>query len=177
MHHVDSALLKARDVFNMAQPTQQDVAFLQTWLSRPAFGDNFLRGYEASIWDSENIKDFVALATRPGERDIFTDWMATTVLPVFHRYIGRWLVSRRSNDEETGFTEYDDLKILAFLRLITFLLSSTIPVTSTIALYLVKGMPLRLAMVAIFTVLFCSILAIVTNARKIEIFAASAAYV
>lgn len=48
---------------------------------------------------------------------------------------------------------------------------------SMIALYLIKGMVLRLVVVALFMIIFCLILAMLTNARMVEIFAATAAYV
>lgn len=103
--------------------------------------------------------------------------MANSVLHVFHRYVGHRLVPQRPDDVEAGFTEYEDSKLMATLTLLATLLSSTIPVASTVVLYMVRGMPLRLAMIALFVTLFCGILAIFTNARRVEIFAATAAYV
>lgn len=159
----------------MTAPIEQDIRFLRTWLSRPGSGDNFLRGGEASLWDTNSTDDLVALSKRPGEYDVFTRWIANSVLYIFHRYIGHWLAAQRPNDEEAGFSEYDDSRLMAILQVLTTLLSSTLPVVSTVVLYLVKGMPLRLAMIALFVTLFCGVLAIFTNARRVEIFAAAAA--
>ncbi|KAL8769329.1 MAG: hypothetical protein Q9209_004711 [Squamulea sp. 1 TL-2023] len=175
LNEYNSALLNAQQVFTMTTPIEQDTRFLRTWLSRPESGDNFLRGGEASLWGIDNTNDLVALSKRPGEHDVLTNWIANSVLYLFHRYVGHWLDHKTPNDEEAGFTEYKDTKLMAALTLLATLLSSTIPVISTVVLYLVKGMPLRLAMVALFVTLFCSILAIFTNARRIEIFAATAA--
>ncbi|KAI4233711.1 MAG: hypothetical protein LQ349_004235 [Xanthoria aureola] len=171
----DSALLNAKQVLTMTAPIEQDIRFLRTWLSRPGSGDNFLRGREASLWDMNSTDDLVALSKRPGEYDVFTRWIANSILYIFHRYIGHWLAAQRPNDEEAGFSEYDDSRLMAMLQVLTTLLSSTLPVVSTVALYLVKGMPLRLAMIALFVTLFCGVLAIFTNARRVEIFAAAAA--
>ena len=132
---------------------------------------------EASIWSGQNTGDLVALSGRPGERDLFANWMANTFITAFHRFVGRWIFPQYQNDEETGFTEYNDAKIMAFLTTVVTLLSSMVPVTSTIVLYAVKGMRLRLAMIALFMILFSFILAIFTSARRVEIFAATAAYV
>lgn len=156
---------------------EQDIRFFRTWLARPKSGDNFLRGAEASLWASQNTNDLVALSKRLGEHDPFTKWITNTVLRIFHLYCGHRIMSTRAGDEEAGFTEYDDSKLMATFTVVVTLLSSTIPVASTVVLYLVKGMPLRLAMIALFVSLFCGTLAIFTNARRIEIFAATAAYV
>ncbi|KAL8788161.1 MAG: hypothetical protein Q9213_001800 [Squamulea squamosa] len=172
---LDSALLNAKEVFSMTAPIEQDIRFLRTWLSRPESGDNFLRGGEASLWGIDNTSDLVALSKRPGEHDVFTNWIANSVLYLFHRYIGHWIDHKTPNDEEAGFTEYNDTKLMAALTLLATLLSSTIPVLSTVVLYFARGMPLRLAMIAVFVTLFCSTLAIFTNARRVEIFAATAA--
>lgn len=48
---------------------------------------------------------------------------------------------------------------------------------SIIVLYFVKSMPTRLGLVAAFTALFSIALAIVTQARRTEVFAATAASV
>ncbi|KAL9032127.1 MAG: hypothetical protein Q9180_006684 [Flavoplaca navasiana] len=175
LNDYNSALLNARQVVSMTAPIEQDIRFLRTWLSRPDSGDNFLRGGEASLWAVNNTDDLVALSKRPGEHDIFTSWIANSVLHTFHRYVGHCIVPKRQNDEEAGFTEYNDSQFMAILQVLATLLSSTLPVASTVALYLVKGMPLRLAMIALFVTLFCGVLAIFTNARRIEIFAATAA--
>lgn len=161
----------------MAAPLEQDLSFLRTWLSRPKSGDNFLRGLEASIWDSHNTKDLAALATRSGEWDVFTNWIVNTFLPAFHHSIGRRIFRSRSEDEEAGFAEYKDSNLTSGLTIFVTILSSTIPVTSIVALYLIEGMLVRLLSVGLFMIIFCSILAIFTSARRVEIFAATAAYV
>ena len=64
------------------------------------------------------------------------------------------------------------------MRLTTFValaLSSMLPLSSIVALHAVKNVPGRLGIIAAFTVGFSFSLAIVTRARRIEIFAAAAA--
>ena len=166
--------MRAKEEFNMDMPIDQDLDFLRTWLSRPGSGDNYLRGHEASIWSSHNTHDLISLRQRSGEHDIFANWLANTAFAIFHRYIG-YRVFSNGQGEEVDYTEYKNSRILGWLTVLVTLLSSTIPVTSTVALYFVKGMPLRLCMVAVFITLFCPALALFTNARRIEIFAATAA--
>ena len=159
----------------MASPIDQDLAFLRVWLSRPNSGDNFLRGLEASIWDPKNDEDLITMTTRPGERDYFTGWVINSVLIRFHRYIGCRIFHNRPEDEEAGYTEYKDSRLLTSWGILVTIISSMLPVLSTIALYLVEGIALRLGMVALFMLIFSSALVIFTNARRVEIFAATAA--
>jgi hypothetical protein len=53
--------------------------------------------------------------------------------------------------------------------------SALAPMFSIIALSFVTGMPARLGLVSAFTVVFAASLAVATKARRIEIFAATAA--
>ena len=154
---------------------EQDLSFLRTWLVRPKCGDNFLRGLEESIYASQNTGDLVTLSVRPGESDLFTKWLINKFLAWFHHTFGYWFLRSKKQDEEAGCAEYDDSRILAVSSILITLLSCMIPVTSTIALYFVPGMRLRLGLVAVFMVTFCMVLAVFTNARRVEIFGATAA--
>jgi hypothetical protein len=53
--------------------------------------------------------------------------------------------------------------------------SSLAPMVSIVVLYVVQNTSVRLGLVCAFTLLFSFVLALVTNARRIEIFAATAA--
>ena len=170
-------MLQSERVFQLRQPLEQDLTFLNTWLERPKSGDNFLRALEKSIYSPKNASDFVALGVRAGESDVFTMWLINKFMAWFHCCIGQYLCVSKPGDEEAGFVEYSDSKVLAVSNVIVTLLSSMIPVTSTIGLYFVPGIKLRLGLVAVFMVIFCTVLAICTNARRVEIFGATAACV
>lgn len=115
------------------------------------------------------------LSTRTGETDVFTMWLTNSILTRFHRFVGYKITRNRPGDEEAGFTEYSDQKIKCFVEIVGTLLSSVIPITATITLYFIERVPIRLAMVAVHMVIFCGVLCVFTNARRIEIFAATAA--
>ena len=89
----------------------------------------------------------------------FTDWIMNTFLGAFHRYIGSQVFRNRPEDEGIGFTGYKDSKMTAILSISVTLPSSTIPVTSIVALYLIEGMLSRLVVVALFIIISCLILA------------------
>ena len=136
-----------------------------------------MRGLEASVWNPEHTSDLLTLSARPGEHDRFTGWLVNGFLAWFHRSIGHRLMRNRPADEEAGFREYSNAKLVLFMEILVTSLSTVIPIAATIALYFVRGMTARLALVALFMILFCTSLAIFTNGRRVEIFAATAAYV
>ena len=150
---------------------------MRRWLTWPNAGDSFMRGLEASVWNPEHTSDLLTLNSRPGEHDRFTGWLVNGLLAWFHCNIGHRLMRNRPADEEAGFREYSNVKLVVYMEILVTSLSTMIPIAATIAPYFVKGMAARLALVAVFMILFCTSLAIFTNGRRIEIFAATAAYV
>jgi hypothetical protein len=64
-----------------------------------------------------------------------------------------------------------------FAGALNVVLSAIIPSAAILALYMVDNLPYRIAVVAAFSGVFASVLAIFTTARPVEIFAATAAYV
>ncbi len=62
-------------------------------MARPEGGDGFLRGLEGNPWDEENETDLITVCSRQ-DFDIFTGWIAQTLLPWLHRIVlHRWKVS------------------------------------------------------------------------------------
>jgi hypothetical protein len=59
--------------------------------------------------------------------------------------------------------------------LLIYTIASLLPVVSIVVLYLVDSMPKRLGIVAGFTAAFSIALALFTRARRVDIFAATAA--
>lgn len=65
--------------------------------------------------------------------------------------------------------------ILRITSVIALSLSSILPLCSILILNTVHRVPVRLGIIAIFTIVFSGCLGLVTGARRVEIFAASAA--
>ncbi len=76
---------------------------------------------------------------------------------------------------EAGIFDYKDEKIVAVVSAFGTILSSLFPVGSIFALYFIRDTLQRLAAIACFMTLFSAILAILTDARRVDIFAATAA--
>lgn len=70
---------------------------------------------------------------------------------------------------------YEDSKVLRVANTLSTLISSALPITSIIALNYITRMIIRLLVIALFTMAFSLILSLVTNARRVEVFAATAA--
>lgn len=80
-------------------------------------------------------------------------------------------------DEEAQdqYFSYSDKKILRAANVVGSVISSALLVGSIVALYFVKDMLVRLGVIAVFTQAFSLVLVLVTRARKVEVFAATAA--
>lgn len=58
---------------------------------------------------------------------------------------------------------------------VSTVVASVLPLCSIVILYLIKSNGLRLAAIVVLTAFFSLALAVMTNARKIEVFAATSA--
>lgn len=74
-----------------------------------------------------------------------------------------------------GITSYSDSHLLTLINLAGTMIASLFPISAIIVLSFITKMPVRLGVVAIFTAAFSLSLSLVTHARRIEIFAATAA--
>jgi hypothetical protein len=61
------------------------------------------------------------------------------------------------------------------LGTLTTVVSSILPISSVVVLYFVRSNGLQLGMLVVFSAIFSFALALMTNARKVEIFAATSA--
>ena len=72
---------------------------------------------------------------------------------------------------------YSDDIILQILDILGTVLASLFPIASIVALYYLSSMEARLGILTGFTALFALCLKLGTESRKIEVFAATSAYV
>ncbi|KAL9078111.1 MAG: hypothetical protein Q9157_002966 [Trypethelium eluteriae] len=191
----DKTLLAARQIGAANSPHQRDVKFLQNWLVRPKMGSNFLVGHERTIWDDSNISDFVTIQPQQSDRDAFTFLLNGALLTFYDRIYGHRKTVRglpqfqaydksRSNslqrpDSRYGaedIREYDDAKILRLSKVLSGTLSSLLPTLAILILYFVRRMIIRIALVIIFTGLFSMTLSLLTEAKRVEVFSATAAF-
>ena len=72
---------------------------------------------------------------------------------------------------------YEEKAVIRVADMIGTAISSLLPVLAVIALYSVSEMLTRLGIIALFTVVFALALMVITKAKRVEIFAATAALV
>ena len=70
---------------------------------------------------------------------------------------------------------YQESRVQKTIYVLGTVLSPIVPLSSIVALYFVQEMGARLGLVCGFTMLFAIVLALATNARRIEVFAAASA--
>jgi hypothetical protein len=80
-------------------------------------------------------------------------------------------------DVESGLYHYRKGNVRAVSHLVGILLASLIPAASIFTLYFVPHMTDRLGVILAYSALFSICLGVFTTARRVEIFAATAAYV
>jgi hypothetical protein len=76
-----------------------------------------------------------------------------------------------------GIYEYDNDILASLLRLFCTVIASMLPMCSVIIQYFVQEELTKLLLIVIASAVFAFALALMTNARMIEIFAATSAYV
>ena len=148
-----------------------NLSFLQAWLSDSARGNYTLEGLDRSAWDANED----LLVTTPDQlSDSFTRHVVSRLVEFYHQVFGS---RHKPTDVENGIWKYEEKVVLRAADIIGTLISSLLPIVAVVVLYCVKDMLVRLGMVALFTVLFSLALVLVTKAKRVEVFAATAAYV
>lgn len=158
--------MKAQD-----SPNACDVEFLRRWFTDKRMGDFPLIGRDNHVWNAQS-SELIALKRRKGGDPLGTLFLSKAFV-WWHSCIGHRFKS--PHDEEAQYFEYTDRNVLRAANIFGSILSCTLLIGSILALYFVDNMLVRLGIVAIFTQIFSLVLILVTNARKVEVFAATAA--
>jgi hypothetical protein len=158
----------------MPFPREYDLKLIQNLWDAQAHP---LRGSDQKIWGSVNdphkhAPDLIALRSRKQD-DAFSRWIAERgskiILKYFHRSI--------QQSQSTGLKGIKDDTLLRLATAITTVIASTMPSLTITVLYFIKSTPLRLGILAVFNVLIAVCLTAFTAAKRLDIFAVSAAYV
>lgn len=163
---------------------------MRGWLQHPRMGSFPLLGLDRATWEPINEQDLVQLHPRKST-DIFSRWVIETLVPLFHQLIGKhfkvWSDIVSNTEELTclqifnadattsEFASYSDRVLGRLIDVVGTMIASLFPILSIVLLYLVTKTSVRLGIIAAFTAAFSLCLSLVTQARKVEIFAATAA--
>ncbi|KAI9716455.1 MAG: hypothetical protein M1812_005350 [Candelaria pacifica] len=171
----NATLLQNAEVFKLQKPRGHDLRILRKWLQAPEYGNFFLRGTEAQVWDQQNEGDLMALSHRSNEQDIFSRWLAESFMRYFHQSCWYRMKKPLPGDVESGLANYQDTHMMTAANVISTILAAMLPTVCIFVLYFVKSPLARLGAIMGFSAAFSSTLAIFTKARRVEVFAATAA--
>ncbi|CZR68131.1 uncharacterized protein PAC_18030 [Phialocephala subalpina] len=167
----NECLLQQRQLATFSRPDPGNLEFLENWLRHPKFGKQALSGPDRNVWIDG--KDLLVVAP-DSINDSFSRLMRKRVLELYHHIFGSQF--RAPSDTENEFYFYDEKTVLRLADIIGTIISALLPVVSVVVLYCVKNMRVRLGLVAVFTVLFSLVLSLIAPAKRVEVFAATAAF-
>ncbi|CZR55749.1 uncharacterized protein PAC_05637 [Phialocephala subalpina] len=163
---IDKAVIQQFSMSNLPQPDAQDLHHLKQWLADPKGGDYSLDGIDSGLWESSD--DLFALRERP-DTDKLSEWVVQDMLPYYHRHLGR-IFKRPDPEGDSSVTYTENYFLSAFVTI----LSSALIVVPVVVLHAVKLMNIRLGLLALFTVIFSLCVSALTNAKRGEVFVATA---
>jgi hypothetical protein len=131
-----------------------------------------LIGRDSHVWASSEPSELISLKRRAGDDPLSSLFLSRAFI-WWHRCIGH--VWKKPRDEEAQYFEYADANVLRAANVVGSILSSGLLILSIVALYFVENMKVRLGVIAAFTQVFSLTLILATNAKKVEVFAATAA--
>ncbi|KAF2804458.1 uncharacterized protein BDZ99DRAFT_397802 [Mytilinidion resinicola] len=168
MKEYHKALLLQSQVARLDRPSNRVVEAFRIWFDggRPKKGnpkpDPVLGGRAKYALDNE--QDLVALKT-PADDDFLSRFLQD-----------HWPVtSRQTGGDPTG--HYQERHVVWAVAIISTLIASVLLVGAIVGLYAVQPPKARLGMIGGFTALFALSVILLTNARRAEVFAATAAQV
>jgi hypothetical protein len=153
-------------------PSTGDLDFLRRWFKDKNMGDFPLIGRDHDLWEKSSETELIAVKAWGGE-DPLGSLFLNKAFRWWHQCVGRRF--KKPVDEESQYFEYEDKVVLRVANILASIISSTLLVGSILALFFVNNMLVRLGIIAALTQVFSLVLILATNARKAEVFAATAA--
>ena len=140
-------------------------------------GCRVLQGEDAFTWGSAKDpkgfhQDIITLKARKKE-DPFTDWVAARAASILLRCFGRWKMKSRTHGEAVIY----DSSVHRATLWMTSIFASLLPIASILVLTNLQTLKAKLGTIAAFNVLISVCLTIFTDAKRIDIFAVTAALV
>lgn len=176
----DETLLRISQVQQLSAPSKQDRGRLWAWLCRPDGGNDFLRGIEADPWDPEApgaasiSHDLSILRSGPDRLD---NWLANTLIPIWHNTVGHRLKANVSKELGLGrLWEYDMKALHLSGNVICVILSGLGPIVSIQTLYWIPSNVGRLIAISAFIFAFALLMMFVSGCRRFDVFATTAAF-
>lgn len=161
MSEYQEALIKQSQVLVLDPPTSRATEALSAWYkhNRPLIGHSY---------DLYNQKhDLVALRTPP-DQDRLTTFLQSN--------LGYYFRTKSQNTAEQEVTYFPEQTIRHIVAFLSVMLSAVLLIGAIVALFFAPNRKTKLGLIAVFTLAFAASVGILTNARKAEIYASTAAY-
>ncbi|KIW23686.1 uncharacterized protein PV07_11866 [Cladophialophora immunda] len=183
LERYNNALLHYRAVSQLPSVDPLHHRHLRRWNLDLEGGHGCFHGVEAAVWDEENAEDLTSIAMPTDHRDPLTYFLHTRFLPWYHSLLGHKYKQRICiADAYTGARQqmpiysYSDKLVLLTVNICSTVLSSMIPSLCSLALYFIQRGGARIGAIVGFTFLFSIVTVVVTPAKRIETFVATAAF-
>ncbi|KAE8448613.1 hypothetical protein EG329_009038 [Mollisiaceae sp. DMI_Dod_QoI] len=164
----DSALAAHQLLLNSPPPSKSTVKALRNWFFQNTSGTKNADG-APQLWGASSTlfsdpHDLVALRV-PADQDRFSSFI--------HHNFGVFF-QNSAPDGRTAYTS--EAAISHFVAILSTILAAVLLFGAIISLYVVKSEKALLGMLSAWTVLFTACVGLLTNARRDQVFAATAAY-
>ncbi|KAM0721389.1 hypothetical protein Q7P37_002313 [Cladosporium fusiforme] len=192
LQEYNAALLQVVQVQRLASPDGKSAKVLQEWLDEVNRGDGFLKGAEVFTWSLHSdrskeekrtfAKDLATTFTSNNEKDLFSELLSSMILKSWafihflHRTSKHGSTSDAIDDEGREILEFSEEKLIRINNIVVSVISAVLPVAAIVALFFIKTEGGRIGAMAGFTFFFAVVLAVFTNARRLEIAASTAAF-
>ncbi|KAF8857202.1 hypothetical protein BDZ45DRAFT_674863 [Acephala macrosclerotiorum] len=185
-----TAISQYSQISSIPEPNPSERTLLHDWIRSTVMGGGCgflgrdLGGFDQpSVYEEMHQGDLAILSDSHGEDDLFTKFVTGPLLTIYHWCgLGRRTPLPRDpenppvGDNRSNLHHYDDRRIQMITNVLGTMFSSFAPLLSIVVLSFVSSSKARLGLVCAFTILFSCCLAVATKARRVEIFAASAAF-
>lgn len=151
------------------------MVFLRRWLQSPEHGAEFLEGYEGDPWEPECERDLLALFDESSGDGLTL--VLSRLGTFWHKLLG--YRSKPEADLEAGFGrvwEYKHKRFARFGDALCVFVSFLMPSMSTFVLFYVNDMVYRLVLMTCFLFVLAVLMMFVLECRRVEVFAATAAF-
>lgn len=170
-----------------ASPEPSDISYLQYWLQHPKGGANALRGPGSMTWSpiedgGRCLDELVCLSPpRTAERTVAQS-VLDALWPIIRRLPKGVILKREFGPkDESGKSAFTSMGNIRMFRNIADQISSFVATTlillPVITLHFVKSANMRLIVIVVFSLAFQGLVVLATEARRSEVFAATAAFV
>ncbi|KAK8043321.1 hypothetical protein PG993_005751 [Apiospora rasikravindrae] len=175
LEQYNDTLLKQAEIARLGAPAPQDIIFLREWWRRPGMGYFPLVGADRNSYSEERERDLVAVKARSAP-DLFTRWFHDGLVSRWHGWFGRNAKDQTELGIGHGIYEYSDAWLAGGARVIATVVASLLPTVSVVIQYFIHDDLVKLYLIVLASAIFALALAVMTNARMVEVFAATSAY-